>query len=100
MRYGLLTGMLGAGLFLSGAASACATGAKCMTAPASSTPVFVAGDLLAPGEFNVLLNAEYYGLPRAEAGSWYVTIDKRVLRIESDTYRVIEDVTYETNRAF
>ena len=79
---------------------ACADGARCLSAPATSAPVFAPGDTLQPGSFNVLLNSEYHGLPRADAGSWYVTIDRRVLRIENQTYQVIEDVTSQARRAF
>lgn len=87
-------------LFVPVSASACADGARCLEAPASSDPIFAPGDRLQPGSFNMLMNSEYHGLPRATAGSWYVTIDRRVLRIQSGSYEVIEDVTAQARRAF
>ncbi len=81
-------------------ADACASGARCLTAPESSEPLHAPGDTLSPGSFNILLNSDYYGLPRPADGTWYVTVDRRVLRIRPGTYEVLEDVTRQTNRAF
>ena len=81
-------------------AQACVDGARCLKPPVSSAPAFEPGDILQPGTFNILLNSEYHGLPRADQGTWYVTINRYVLRIESRTYVVIEDVTSQARRAF
>ncbi|MXQ07073.1 hypothetical protein GQ651_04365 [Alphaproteobacteria bacterium GH1-50] len=85
---------------LPGMAAACPEGARCLAAPESTAPVIAPGDVLSPGTFNMLINAEYFGLPRTSDGSWYVTVERRVLRIEPRTYQVIEDVTEKTNRVF
>jgi len=92
--------ILGTALAAASDAKACASGARCLTAPASSEPLHAPGDVLSPGSFNVLLNSDYYGLPRLLDGTWYVTVDRRVLRIKPGTYEVLEDVTSQTNRAF
>ncbi len=100
MRVIVLVSIALAGAAASTAVEACATGARCLTAPTGATPLHAPGDILTPGSFNLLVNAEYYGLPRADDGTWYVTIDRRVLRIRPGTYEVLEDVTHLANRAF
>ena len=100
MRVLILCLFFGTALVAATDADACASGARCLTAPASSDPRHAPGDILRPGSFNVLLNSDYYGLPRRDDGTWYVTGDRRVLRIRPGTYEVLEDVTSQTNRAF
>lgn len=80
--------------------SACAPGAKCLTAPEGTTPSYAVGDMLPRGQYQVLLNSEYYGLPPVPAGSWYYRVDNRVMRVRPDTLEVLEDVTDKANRAF
>ena len=82
-------------------ASACASGARCLTAPPNTLEKkFVPGEVLKPGSFNVLLNSQYHGLPKISDGTWYVTVDRRVLRIKPESYEIIEDVTSKARRAF
>ena len=85
----------------SGAALACASGAKCQTAPEGAVATgYQVGDLLPRGQFQVLLNSEYYGLPPVPQGSWYFRVDRQVMRVRPDTLEILEDVTHLTNRAF
>ena len=100
MKKIVFTIVFGSFFILPLSAEACASGARCLTPPKTSTPLFVPGDILKPGSFNVLMNSQYHGLPKVTDGSWYVTVDRRILRIEPDTYMVIEDVTSEARRAF
>lgn len=81
-------------------ASACVNGARCLMAPASTAPAFTIGDTLPRGQYQVLLNSEYYGLPPVPAGSWYFRVERHVLRVRPDTMEVLEDVTHKTNHAF
>ena len=92
--------LISALMLFPGATFACPDGARCVSAPETSAPVIGPGEVLTPGSFNMLVNAEYYGLPQASDGTWYVTVDRRVYRIRPGTYEVIEDVTRMTNRAF
>lgn len=87
-------------LLLPQIALACPEGARCMTAPTASDPLFVPGDYLEPGTFNILMNSDYHDLPKAGDGYWYVTIDRRVLRIRASSYEVVEDVTLQARRVF
>ena len=62
--------------------------------------LFHTGDTLPSGQFNVLLNTEYYGLP-AVSGDWlYYRVDNRVVKVNRRTMEVLEDVTHLTNAAF
>ena len=61
---------------------------------------FAPGDTLPPGEFSMLLNTEYFGLP-AVTGDWrYYRVEGRVMRVRNRTFEVLEDVTHMTNAAF
>ena len=81
-------------------AMACPEGARCLSVPQPAKPAFERGDILAPGSFNILLNAAYFGLPRPDPGTVYVAIDRRALKVRLGSYEVLEDVTHLTNRAF
>lgn len=88
-------------LLLPQAALACTAGAKCLTAPeTTSIPEYVPGDVLPRGKYQMLLNSEYYGLPPNQAGTWYFRVDHRVMRVRPDTLEIVEDVTHLANRAF
>lgn len=83
-------------------AMACVEGTKCLTVPKAQVTVspYAVGDFLPRGKYQILLNAQYYGLPAAKDGSWYFKVDRRVMRVRPDTLEVLEDVTDQTNRAF
>jgi hypothetical protein len=81
--------------------STAGSGARCLTVDTTtSVTTFAPGDELPAGQYFVLLNTEYYGLPPAEAGWRYYRVDRRVLRVETDTRAVLEDVTHATNAAW
>ena len=67
---------------------------------APGAQLFDAGDTLPSGEFNVLLNTEYYGLPAVGSGWLYYRVDNRVVKVDRRTMEVLEDVTHLTNAAF
>lgn len=83
-------------------AMACVEGTKCLTVPDTriTSEGYQVGDLLPRGKYQILMNAQYYGLPKAKDGSWYFKVDRRVMRVRPDTLEVLEDVTNQTNRAF
>ena len=67
---------------------------------APDPPRIAPGDVLPRGRYSLLLNSEYYGLPRSD-GSWrYYRVQGRVLRVRPDSLEVIEDVTAKANAAF
>lgn len=60
------------------------------------------GEALAPGtilprnQYNVLLLADYYGLPAVQDGWVYIEVERNVYRVDFRTYRVLEMVTDQT----
>lgn len=93
--------LLGASVLPQIAAAACIAGTKCVTAPVTSEAAgFKVGDHLPRGQYQILLNSEYYGLPPVIDGTWYFRVDHRVMRVRPDTLEILEDVTHLANRAF
>ncbi|MEM9971452.1 MAG: hypothetical protein AAF762_10190 [Pseudomonadota bacterium] len=94
--------ILALALVLPHGAEACVAGTKCVTVPKSqiAPPKWVPGDVLEPGSFTMIMNSTFYGLPRSDGSTWYVRIEDRALKIDPQTYVVIEDVTHLTNRSF
>ncbi len=99
VRYLVLAG-LAAFIQISGA-HGCTVGGKCLTPPENSGVVTVAaGDVVPQGRGQLLLNAEYYGLPPTGGNFWYFRVGDQVVRVRPDTLEVLEDVTAQMNRAF
>lgn len=111
------TGLLVAGLACAPAAAACmiqtpgtkcarpadgglqnAQGARWLSVPPAPPPVEI-GEILSE-EYQVLMNAGYYGLPPVGPGWRYYRVENDVYRVENDTRRVLERVTSQANRAF
>lgn len=77
----------------------CVPGAKCLTVPeAQKSARFEIGDRLPAGEYQMLLNSRYMGLPRPEAGTHYYRVEGRILRVRADTLEVVEDATWAGGR--
>jgi len=65
-----------------------------------TTPLYGVGDTLPAGQYYMLINREYYGLPPID-GYWrYYRVEGRVLKVHPDTLTVIGDATSLTNAAF
>ena len=65
-----------------------------------TTPMYGVGDTLPAGQYYMLLNRSYYGLPPID-GYWrYYRVEGRVLKVQPDTLTVIADATSLTNAAF
>lgn len=88
-------------LLLPAPAFSCAAGAKCLTPKVNlSKPPFAAGDTLPRGEYQMLMNSGYYGLPALRDGTLYFRVDRYVMRVDPTTMEILEDVTRKMNRAF
>ena len=83
------------------------TGAGCATAPIRTAPRST-GRILGPapieigtfierGQYSILMNAPYYGLPRARDGWVYYRIEDDVYRVDYNTMEVLERATAETS---
>lgn len=98
-RY-LVLAALAAFIQISGA-HGCTVGGKCLTPPENSDDTGLSvGDSVPQGEGQILLNAQYYGLPPAGDGAWYYRVGDQIVRVRPDTLEVLEDVTADMNRAF
>lgn len=78
------------------------SGSNCVRVPDSQiTPrAYNAGDILPRGEFNMLMNSRYYGLPRARDGWVYFRVDRDIMRVDLATMEILEIVTDEASRNF
>lgn len=54
------------------------------------------GTILPRNKYNILLLADYYGLPAVEDGWVYVAVERNVYRVDFRTFRVLELVTDQT----
>ena len=75
-------------------------GSNCVVVPPSQVrpPAVNVGDILPRGEFNMLMNARYYGLPRAQDGWVYFRVEEDIVRVQMRTMEVLEIVTNDAAR--
>lgn len=92
--------------------STATSGAGCVSVPARpegivevamttglSAPVSV-GQVLERGQYSILMNAEYYGLPDVSDGWVYMRIGRDVFRVNWHSQQVLERVTDQTAANF
>ncbi len=78
-------------------------GANCVAVPQSQSttarkgPVEI-GTILARGEYSMLMNSRYYGLPAVSDGWVYMRIEDDIYRVDWRTHEVLELVTHQANR--
>ncbi|WP_342075504.1 hypothetical protein [Yoonia sp. SS1-5] len=76
-------------------------GTSCVAVPQSTTPKpgpVAVGDILERGEYSMLMNARYYGLPAVSDGWVYMRIEEDIYRVDWRTHRVLERVTDQASR--
>jgi len=76
-------------------------GTACVTVPQSSTPKpgpVEVGEVLNRGEYSMLMNARYYGLPTVSDGWVYMRIEDEIYRVDWRSHRVLERVTHKAAR--
>ena len=54
------------------------------------------GTILPRNKYNILLLADYYGLPPVKDGWVYISVERNIYRVDFRTYRVLEMVTDQT----
>ncbi len=64
-----------------------------MSSTSAATPLAQVGEVLPQGQYSVILNAEYYGLPPASDGWVYMRVGSGAYRVDWNTHRVLERVT-------
>lgn len=67
-----------------------------LTQPADGGPKLDIGATIPRGEYSILLNAEYYGLPAVTNGWVYMNVERQVYRVDFFTHEVLENVTHLT----
>ncbi|MEJ6402245.1 hypothetical protein [Yoonia sp. 2307UL14-13] len=74
-------------------------GTVCVAVPQKPRPAPVAvGDMLERGQYSMLMNARYYGLPSAGDGWVYMQIEREIYRVDWRTHEVLEQVTHKASR--
>lgn len=76
-------------------------GTACVAIPQSSAPKpgpVDIGDVLDRGQYSMLMNARYYGLPNARDGWVYMQIEGEIYRVDWRSHRVLERVTHKAGR--
>ena len=76
-------------------------GSNCVTVPQTTAPPLPpvdVGDVLERGEYSMLMNARYYGLPSVSDGWIYMRIEDDIYRVDWQSHTVLEQVTDQANR--
>lgn len=67
---------------------------QAMTSSTSTpTPAVGVGEVLPRGEYSIILNADYYGLPPVSDGWVYMRVGQDAFRVDWQTHQVLERVT-------
>ena len=56
------------------------------------------GTVLERGQYSMLMNSRYYGLPRVEGGWVYMQIEDEIYRVDWTSHTVLERVTHLASR--
>lgn len=76
-------------------------GAACVAIPQPLTPVpgpVEIGEVLERGQYSMLMNARYYGLPTVSDGWVYMRIEDEIYRVDWRSHKVLERVTHLASR--
>jgi hypothetical protein len=71
-------------------------GTSCVSVPQPLTPrpgPVEIGETLERGQYSMLMNARYYGLPNARDGWVYMRIEDEIYRVDWRSHEVLERVT-------
>ena len=71
-------------------------GTSCVSVPQPLTPLpgpVEIGETLERGQYSMLMNARYYGLPNARDGWVYMRIEDEIYRVDWRSHEVLERVT-------
>ncbi|MDX8349724.1 hypothetical protein SLH49_17195 [Cognatiyoonia sp. IB215446] len=76
-------------------------GTACVAIPKATAPrpgPVEIGEVLDRGEYSMLMNATYYGLPRVSDGWVYMRIENDIYRVDWRSHKVLERVTHQASR--
>lgn len=64
-----------------------------MSSASAASPLLDVGQIVPRGEYSIVLNAEYYGLPPVSDGWVYMRVGPDAYRVDWQTHQVLERVT-------
>lgn len=64
-----------------------------MSSASTPSPLVEVGEVVQRGEYSVIINGDYYGLPPASDGWVYMRIGQDAFRVDWQTHQVLERVT-------
>ncbi len=64
-----------------------------MSSASTPEPLVAVGEVLPRGEYSIILNADYYGLPPVSDGWVYMRVERDVFRVDWQSQQVLERVT-------
>ncbi len=76
-------------------------GTACVSIPKPTAPrpgPVAIGEVLERGQYSMLMNATYYGLPRVSDGWVYMRIEDEIYRVDWRSHEVLERVTHLASR--
>lgn len=76
-------------------------GTNCIAVPQPLTPApgpVAIGDVLERGQYSMIMNARYYGLPTVSDGWVYFRIENEIYRVDWRSHEVLERVTDQASR--
>lgn len=76
-------------------------GTACVAIPQPLTPQpgpVEIGEILERGQYSMIMNARYYGLPTVSDGWVYFRIEDEIYRVDWRTHEVLERVTDQASR--
>ena len=97
----LAAALLAAPTSLSAQCRIAVAGTACVAVPKPAVPVpepVEIGETLERGAYSMLMNAVYYGLPRAQDGWVYMRIEDDIYRVDWRSHVVLEKVTHLASR--
>jgi hypothetical protein len=74
--------------------------AGAMSSGSAPTAQVDVGAVLPRGEYSIILNADYYGLPPVSDGWVYMRVGGDAYRVDWQTHEVLERVTEQTSANF
>jgi hypothetical protein len=64
-----------------------------LSSTSAPTPLVAVGDVLPRGEYSIILDAAYYGLPPVSDGWVYMRVEQDAYRVDWKTHQVLARVT-------
>lgn len=74
--------------------------AAAMSSASTPSPLVGVGEVVPRGQYSIIMNADYYGLPPVSDGWVYMRIGQDAFRVDWQSHQVLERVTERTAANF